>query len=254
MTGVDGTAAAHTVRRRIVTVISPTPKPPFPDGSTPDPGGAVVRLSRGGRYCSGFLSSPGAVAAAIDGDRGVTSGPTSTDFVLTAAHFLRAGDDPSGILVSGAGIRATVRDARVIVGTDIAVVRLVDVVPTAALPALAPEVPPLFSTTVTHGFGGTRPGEPAQARRGLLLAKVPFAVSLNLRTRVRHAAVCVPTERNQVVYGDSGGPVFVAGGVIGVQSLLVGYRHRELVNIATVAVLAPHLTAVRRAMGIMSGR
>ena len=149
--------------------------------------------------------------------------------------------------------RGAVADARVVVGTDIGIVRLTRPTPPVPLPSIASAVSPVPSRTVTYGFGGTTKRS-APPRNGRILAKVPFAVSLNLRTRVRHAAICVPTERDQVVYGDSGGPVLVAGEVTVLQSLLFGYRHRELLNIATVALLPPHLTALSRAMDIMSVR
>ena len=215
---------------------------------------AVIRLNRGGRYCSGFLTAPEILTAAI------TAAPHSgeqyistAEFALTAAHFLRTCEHPSVVRISGTGFRGAVADARVVVGTDIGIVRLTRPTPPVPLPSIASAVSPVLSRTVTYGFGGTtKPSAPP--RNGRILAKVPFAVSLNLRTRVRHAAICVPTERDQVVYGDSGGPVLVAGEVTGLQSLLFGYRHRELLNIATVALLPPHLTALSRAMDIMSVR
>ncbi|MCX7539829.1 S1 family peptidase [Corynebacterium antarcticum] len=222
-----------------------------PDASTAASG--VVRLHRGGRYCSGFLTTPEILTGAIN-DEGVTPAQITSPvrFALTAAHFLTPGEAPSRIRVSGPGFRGTVSDARVVVGTDIAVVKLDRPAPVPSLLPVASAVPPVFSSTITYGYGGRMLTAPP--RRGLLLARVPFALSLNLRTRVRHAAICVPTGRDQVVYGDSGGPVLVDGEVAGLQSLLFGYRHRELFNVATVALLAPHLAAVRRAVEMMSAR
>ncbi|MBV7293946.1 trypsin-like serine protease [Corynebacterium sp. TAE3-ERU16] len=223
-------------------------------GSDPSIGASgVIRLDRGGRHCSGLLTTQEIITAAINGgDVTPQAIPSPVRFALTAAHFLTPGDPPSGIRVSGPGLRGTVSDARVVVGTDIAVVKLARPAPALSLPPIASAVPPVFSPTVTYGYGGRRLTAPP--RRGLLLAKVPFVLSLNLRTRVRHAAICLPTGRDQVVYGDSGGPVLVDGEVAGLQSLLFGYRHRELFNVATVALLAPHLAAVRRAVEMMSAR
>nr|WP_232958158.1 serine protease [Corynebacterium meridianum] len=224
-------------------------------GSTSDAAApAVIRLNRGRRYCSGFLTAPEILTAAITADPYTGEQHLSTaEFAFIAAHFLRACEHPSEIRVSGTGFRGAVADARVVVGTDIGIVRLARPAPLVRLPPIASAVSPVLSRTVTYGFGGTTKRS-VPPRHGRILAKVPFAVSLNLRTRVRHAAICVPTERDQVVYGDSGGPVLVAGEVTGLQSLLFGYRHRELLNIATVALLPPHLTALSRAMDIMSVR
>ena len=230
------------------------------DGPVDDAAEAsVIRLQRGdrgrrgGHYCSGFVTTPEMLAGAGREDAPLGQAQSNAEFALTAAHFLRNVDDPSAIRISGRGWRGRVADARVIVGTDIAVLRLARPAPAGPLLPVATAVTPVPADTVTYGFGGGVTGS-APPRYGRLVAKLPFAVSPNLRTRVRYAGVCFPTERDQVRYGDSGGPVLVDGAVVGLQSLLVGYRHRELVNIATVALLPPHLTAIRRATGIMSAR
>ena len=186
-----------------------------PDASTAASG--VVRLHRGGRYCSGFLTTPEMLAGAGREDAPLGQAQSNAEFALTAAHFLRNVDDPSAIRISGRGWRGRVADARVIVGTDIAVLRLARPAPAGPLLPVATAVTPVPADTVTYGFGGGVTGS-APPRYGRLVAKLPFAVSPNLRTRVRYAGVCFPTERDQVRYGDSGGPVFHGDLLVGLHA------------------------------------
>lgn len=196
-----------------------------------------VRLNAGGVYCSGTLISP---------DLEVHQQCT-TDLVLTCAHFFRDIYGPGYNASSQRfGDRARrwsrrVHAVRIIDGTDIAVVRLSKPV-TGPTPRIAHGPAWIASRITTIGFGGNR--SHADTRRGRFLFPLPLAYSANFLTRVRHAGVAFNMPR--AIKGDSGGPVFFRGAVIGTQALVFDPKGKNL-GFATIALTAPHRAAIQAA-------
>lgn len=212
----------------------------------------TVRLSAPGRYASGFLVSKALVDASLSAqlDPGAGELPSHmsdrAEFVLTAAHFLRGSGGSSPIRVRGGRLSGTAREHVSIFGTDIGVLRLETPAPTRQLPMLSPTPIRFGQRTVTYGFGGRSNALVPKELPGRVLARVPFALSRNPFTRVRHG-VMVFNHPEPAIRGDSGGPVLSDGLVYGLQSMItdpLGFNTR----VATVAALAPHLPAIRRAM------
>lgn len=191
----------------------------------------TVRLRAGRTYCSGALISPDLDA----------SPATRTDLVLTCAHFLRG--RTGRIHVSGAGVTGHLLGAVTIAATDLAVVRLSAPAPPADLLRVSTSRPPLRARTLTTGYGGraARPGQ----RAGRIIARTPLALSRNLSTRVRPAAIV--HNHPKVVRGDSGGPVIVDGEIVAVQSLIARFLHLEP-GLATVSQVGPHHRALTAAV------
>lgn len=159
----------------------------------------LARFSNGRRYCTGSL--------------------ISADTILTCAHFFRA--EPHNTYVWLHGRRFVAKDLHIFEGTDVAVVTL----PTRMslddehLPAIGPTPQP-WAQTATLGFGGTdRRRDSYRIRRGRFLWPVPYMVSRDWKTHVRHGGQVFNV--NAAVKGDSGGPVYVDGKIVGVQSMIM---------------------------------
>lgn len=180
---------------------------------------SIARIVGPGGYCSGALVAP--------------------DRVLTCAHFLR-GRSTQELAVLLDGSRLPVTSSTALAGTDIALLTLARPVP--APPLEVGSAPKVGARTVTFGFGGHAPA-PA-ARPGWYVATLPIALSRGMRTIVRPAGLVVATP--PAVKGDSGGPVFVDGRVVGVQSLILDPFGVNL-RLATVALLPPGFRAVTAA-------
>lgn len=196
-----------------------------------------VRLSAGKTYCSGTL-----IAADLCAHEAV-----ETNLVLTCAHFFRA-TKKSGYLVHSQRYphaeerwKRRVHQVRTINGTDIAVVRFSRAIKTVT-PALGSGRVLPGTAVTTIGFGGHR--NHADTRPGHLILPLPLAVSNTGETRVRHAGIVFNAPR--AVKGDSGGPTFARGRVVGVQSLVFDPFGRNL-GFATISLLAPHIPAIRAA-------
>lgn len=171
---------------------------------------SVARLSApGGSYCSGVL---------ID-----------SDLVLTCAHFF-ARRSWQSVRVRIDGSAFPVDRLHTVRGTDIALAHLPEKVEATPL-ELGPRPRPL-ARTLTLGFGGK--AQSLQARPGVYLGALPVSWSRKRVTKVRPAGVVYANP--PAVKGDSGGPVLVNGKVVGVQSLILNPRERNL-RIATVALL-----------------
>lgn len=180
---------------------------------------SLVRLVAPGSMCSGVV-----VAA---------------DMVLTAKHFLQ-NKVPREVVVRGEGFSCGVSGWIDIAGTDVSVVRLAEVVDVALVVPVSARVVRVGMQVVSFGFGNS-----SEPKYGVVVARLPFAFSQTLGNRVRHAVVV--SQRNPAVRGDSGGPVFVAGELVGLQSMITdpfGYN----LGFATVAVLAPYVGAIAVAM------
>lgn len=217
----------------------------------------TVRLNAANRYASGVLVTRELVDAALSIHAGHGAGafrPQVADraeFILTAAHFLRGPAGRGVISVRNSAFSATARGHISIFGTDIAVLKLTHRAPTTQLPAISPWRLSLGQRTLTQGFGGRATALVPKDLQGRVLLKVPFALSRNPFTRVRHGAM-VLNHPTPAVRGDSGGPVLSGGLVYGLQSMItdpLGFNTR----VGTIAVLAPHLPAIRRAMEQLSG-
>ncbi|MEX3563229.1 trypsin-like peptidase domain-containing protein [Corynebacterium phoceense] len=187
----------------------------------------VVRLTRAGSYCSGTLVAPDLQPHAYVAPR----------LVLTCAHFFR---EPGPYRVTRAGVSARVSAVRVINGTDLALALLDRPAGPRAVPGLLRDPVRLGQTTRTRGFGGH--ALDVHDYRGLLVATLPWAVSRDGLTRVRHGALVA----HGAVKGDSGGPVLLGDMVAGVQSLVLDPFGTNL-GLATVSLVAPHLPSLRRA-------
>ena len=165
---------------------------------------SVARLSApGGGYCSGALIAP--------------------DIVLTCAHFFRERPH-TGARVRIDGSVFPVDSLHLVPGTDVALVRLPERID--ATPFVLGPSPRLFARTLTLGFG-------VQARPGVYLGTLPVSWSRKRVTRVRPAGLVYANP--PAVKGDSGGPVLVGGKVVGVQSLILDPKGRNL-RIATVSL------------------
>lgn len=212
----------------------------------------TVRLKAAGRYASGLLVTESLVDAALAGrfehDARVVRPPAEqkAGFILTAAHFLRGPAGGGRVWVRGESFSATAQEHVSVFGTDIAVLKLQGRAPGMSLPGIASGLLSPGQLTLTYGFGGRSTEKVPKELRGRALFRVPCALSRNAFTRVRHGVVIINTPE-PAVRGDSGGPVLAGGQVYGLQSMIsdpFGVNTR----VATVASIAPHLPAIRRAM------
>lgn len=181
-------------------------------------------------YCSGVL---------INADLSCSSG-ISTRLVLTCAHFFRGlRDEP--VFVSAYGFRIRVEAVRTVKGTDLAVAYLAESTPPMVTAEIATTVPAIGNRSITYGFGGN--SRTPLVRHGYVLGRLPFSISYDLKTVVRHAVAIF--NRNSAVYGDSGGPIVVNGSVVATQSLIAS-PFGVNTHVATGALVAPHAQAIRR--------
>ena len=205
----------------------------------------TVRLSGAGRYASGLLLTPELVDACLAGAPAHLS--ARAGLVLTAAHFLRGpAGTGRGIRVHGQGFSVRATSHISVFGTDLAVLRLVERAPTMQLPGWSADRLRPGQRTTTFGFGGRPQAVVAKQLTGRVLTRVPFGVSRNPFTRVRHGALLLNAPE-KAVRGDSGGPVLVDGLVCGVQSMISDPFGRNT-GIATIAATVGQLPAIRRAI------
>ena len=181
--------------------------------------GSLVRLSGLGSMCSGVV--------------------VAEDMVLTAKHFL-AGQVPRDVRVHGVEFSCGVAGWIDIAGTDVSVVRLRESVGGDVVTPVSSLVVRFRMRTFSFGHGNS-----TAPKVGLVVAKLPVAFSRSLGNRVRHAGLV--KQRNPAVRGDSGGPVFVDGQLVGLQSMILDpFGHN--VGLATVALLEPNGVAISGAM------
>lgn len=191
----------------------------------------TVRISRNAAYCSGALIQ--------DDLEDSTSG--DTDLVLTCAHFFR--DRSTPVKVTGTGVINRVADVETLPGTDIAVVRLRRILRNRAIPRVSDLRPGLLYRCRTEGYGGNSPT--VRARTGRIIGFSPFAISRDLKTRVRHAAFVYSGD--PAVRGDSGGPIIIDGTITAVQSLILDPGGIHL-GMATVALTGPQINHIQQAV------
>ena len=217
----------------------------------------TVRLRASGRYASGLLVTQELIDAALVLRSGHGSGDFQSQvaqragFILTAAHFLRGPAGEGKVQVRSSHFSGTAQGHVAIFGTDIAVLKLDGLAPTAQLPGIAPGQLSSGQHTITYGFGGRSTATVPKQLQGKVLFTVPWAVSRNPFTRLRHG-VMIFNSIEPAIRGDSGGPVLSDGLVYGLQSMITdpfGINTR----VATVALFGPHLPAIRRAMGHLGG-
>ncbi|RNE49141.1 S1 family peptidase [Corynebacterium alimapuense] len=196
----------------------------------------TLRIKADSAYCSGALISPDLMAHPA----------TSTDLVLTCAHFFRSRSGQ--VRVAGSSFRAEVLGVVSIPGTDLAVARLSKQSPPRDLIGISDRPPTWFSNTVTEGFGGS--AKQPRLRFGRVIFRTPVAFSRRLDTLVRPGAVIYNNPK--AIRGDSGGPVFEGGKIVAVQSLIsdpFGYN----LGLATVSQVGPHRRAIARAIEALQG-
>ncbi|MHA2788965.1 trypsin-like serine protease [Corynebacterium sp. S7] len=174
----------------------------------------LVRITNGNRYCTGTLITP--------------------NTVLTCAHFFR--EETYNTYVWVAGRRLIYTDKKIFSGTDVALLTL----PTSislgddSYPELGP-APRLGAATATVGLGGTeRRDGTYRIRAGRYLFPVPFSTSRDMKTTVRRGGMIFNV--NAAIKGDSGGPVFVDGKIVGVQSMITDPFNLNL-HLATIALI-----------------
>ncbi|WP_018295496.1 trypsin-like serine peptidase [Corynebacterium lubricantis] len=174
----------------------------------------LVRITNGNRYCTGTLITP--------------------NTVLTCAHFFR--EEPHNTYVWVAGRRLVYKDIQFFAGTDVALLTL----PTSisldddAYPELG-SAPSPGAPTATVGLGGTHRRDGSyRIRAGRYLFPVPFSTSRDRKTKVRRGGMIFNI--NSAVKGDSGGPVFVNGKIVGVQSMITDPFNLNL-HLATIALV-----------------
>lgn len=216
----------------------------------------TVRLKAAGRYASGLLLTEALIDAAL----AIHSGYGASDFqsqvaqragfILTAAHFLRGPAGDGTVEVHSSNFTGTAQGYVAIFGTDIAVLKLDGLAPTTQLPGISPWQLSPGQHTITHGFGGRSTARVPKQLHGKVLFKVPFAVSRNPFTRLRHGAMILNTPE-PAIRGDSGGPVLADGLVYGLQSMITDPFGINTC-VATVATLSQHLPAIKRAMERLS--
>ncbi|MDO5511153.1 trypsin-like serine protease [Corynebacterium sp.] len=190
----------------------------------------TVRLSAGPAYCSGVLISPDA-----------TAGESSTEYILSCAHFLRERSGP--IRVGGAFFHARILGAVRLPRTDLAVLRMDRPSPQKHLLRVATHPSPFLAATRTEGFG--KSWHRKRERFGRVVARVPFALGRNLSTLVSSAAILY--NRPMAVKGDSGGPVIIGEEIVAVQSMITD-PFGVNTGLATVAQVAPHRRAILAAV------
>ena len=197
-----------------------------------------VRISNGGRYCSGMLIAP---------DLESTTKAISTPLVLTCAHFFRTA--PLGAFnVRGHKLRQRLAAVRVIDGTDIAIAHLQGPASPRQLLGVGNQFFYPGKKTATFGFGGN--STHAVVKAGTVITPSPISFSRGGHTRVRPAAIQFNTPK--AIKGDSGGAVLSMGAhdvqptINAVQSLIldpIGFN----LGLATVAQLRPHKKALQQA-------
>ncbi|NLZ58064.1 MAG: serine protease, partial [Corynebacterium sp.] len=143
----------------------------------------TVRLRASGRYASGLLVTQELIDATLALYSGHGSGDFQSQvaqragFILTAAHFLRGPAGDGKVQVRNSRFSGTAQGHVAIFGTDIAVLKLDGLAPTAQLPGIAPGQLSPGQHTITHGFGGRSTARVPKQLHGKVLFKVPFAVS-----------------------------------------------------------------------------
>ena len=193
---------------------------------------AAVKIRTRRSYCSGVL---------IDSSLRPCTQQASR-LVLTCAHFFRDGLDKGDHYKVSGGFNRRVVAARTIDGTDMALCLLDKPAPPRNLPGLAQSTPSFRAPVSTWGYGGR--ARRAQQRTGLFLLPFIRTWSIDFRTTVSHAGFVFNTI--PAVKGDSGGPALVDDAVIGTQALILNPLGRNL-KLATVALIAPHRTAIAAA-------
>lgn len=169
----------------------------------------IVQLRAGRETCTGFL---------IDART-----------VITAAHFLRGKE--GRIAVNSLGKTQYTKSYVKIRSTDVAVVRLKQAIECDRYYPIADHNPRMFSATHTIGYGGKKI---ARTLRGRYLFPMFFNVNTTFQTRIRRAGIVFSYP--PAIPGDSGGPVFVNGQVVGIQSLVFNLKKLNL-GIATISML-----------------
>lgn len=191
----------------------------------------TIRIGGNAGYCSGVLIAPHLGAAP----------KTRSRLALSCAHYFNR--DRAGVPVRGRAFHTTVAEVIKIPWSDIAVVRFAGESPVQDLPAVSGKRAGWLKPTTTIGYGGS-PSTPNQ-KRGRVIARVPFSLSRDRGTFVRSGAML--HNNPPAIRGDSGGPVFIDGQLVGLQSLILDPFGKNL-KIATVSQLAPHLAAIRQAV------
>ncbi|MBN9643517.1 hypothetical protein ACFSSC_03570 [Corynebacterium mendelii] len=213
---------------------------------------AVVRLTYGHRYATGFLTNLERIRLAIETGTLPDAVAQPAPLVIFARHSLPAAAGRTIRVTAGTG-RFTIAAAVAIPHTDIAVGILGDdPVTGVVLPALGMGGRFLGSEAINLGFGGTADHSPdtltPQVGRARMIAHLPFAVSRDTGIRIRHAGVVASpsTMRN----GDSGGPVIIRNQVVGVQSMLLNLGRLQL---SSISLIGPHLVPIIRAAVHLTG-
>ncbi|WP_246818721.1 serine protease [Corynebacterium sp. HMSC074C01] len=193
---------------------------------------AAVKIRTRRSYCSGVL---------IDASLKPCT-QQATRLVLTCAHFFRDGLDKADHYKVSGGFNRRITAVRTIDGTDMALCLLDTPAPPRNLPGLAHSTPSFRAPVSTWGYGGR--ARRAQKRTGLFLLPFFRTWSVDFLTTVSPAGFVFNT--NPAVKGDSGGPALIDDAIIGTQALILNPLGRNL-KLATVALIAPHRTAIAAA-------
>lgn len=185
----------------------------------------VVQLCAQGESCTGFL---------ID-DR----------TIVTAAHFLRGKTGALAIRVHGSTKFSKVYAK--IPSTDVAVVILPTAVSCESYYPLASTPPMIGSRVYTIGYGGKKV---ARTLRGRYLAPLFMSTNSTFETWIRRAGLVLSWPK--AIPGDSGGPVFCDGKIVGLQSLVYNPKWTRI-GVATISLLPAYRHSMRRTVAALKG-
>lgn len=191
--------------------------------SLPD---TIVKLRAGRETCTGFL---------IDAHT-----------VITAAHFLRGKEGRISVIAQGKTYYS--KAYKKIDATDVAVVRLQQSVKCERYYPIAATNPRLLAQTHTIGFRGKKS---ARSVRGRYLCPLFFSTNTTFETRIRRAGIVF--SHPPALPGDSGGPVFCEGEIVGIQSLVFNLGRWNL-GVATISMLPSFKDEIEATQRLLASR